>query len=153
MDLCLYKRCLLEDFWDLKPKSWVYVLIPKEHHITKDDGLDQCGFLQFNKKKIEVYTFLVHSNAKLKDFQSGITKMDIKHGMNEGNYGVTFLYTSTDGIRKFTQLITWSEVLDGGTDGLQVWDKRNKFRNLSEYFRNRNSSDANLQRFINIMYK
>ena len=50
---------------------------------------------------------------------------DFSHGFGVGNYGITMLYQSSDPNIWYTQLITWCEVLDGGSNGIQVWDKLN----------------------------
>ena len=43
-------------------------------------------------------------------------------------------------------------MLDGGSDRIQVWDRRNSFRNLSESFRNSKTLKEVLMRFMKIFY-
>ena len=102
-----YSRCLLEDFMLLNPKSKICILCPQSHKIRKDDSLKPVKNVAFNKDNFKVYYFVLHSNIKLDDVQTGIDTSELTHGSGKGNYDVTFLYQSDDGRECYTQLVTW----------------------------------------------
>ena len=85
-----YRRCLLEDFIELKQKTPVYVVVSSDHPILLDDSLGPVGNISFNKNLFEVYSFQVHSNIKLCNVTVGILPQDLRHGLGADNYSVTF---------------------------------------------------------------
>ena len=69
----------------------------------------------------------------------------MKHGFSVGNFGLTAASTignSTTPIihLHFERLITWKEVLDGKSNGIQIWRKSSTLRNLYNIFYNRRKS-------------
>ena len=75
------------------------------------------------------------------------------HGFGVGNYSITMMYESEYRSSRYTQLVTWEEVLNAGVDGIQIWEYYNSFCNLSESFQNRKSSNESLLQFLQTCYE
>ena len=136
----------------LKVDTPVIVLVRDSHSFSKDETLLPSGSVIFNKHKYKIYYFRVHSNIKLNDVCDGMEQNEFFHGFGVGNYGITMLYESPDSRKQYTQLITWRDVLQGGANGLQVWEKQNYFRNLAKLFHNRKSTDDGIMRLMTLCY-
>ena len=49
-------------------------------------------------------------------------------------------------------LVTWADVFHGGRAGIQVWTKRNSYRNLFSEFKNRKKIESGLLQLMNVFF-
>ena len=80
--------------------------------------------------KFHVFYGRILTNPKREAVQDGLSCIDMKHGFGVGNFGCVIRF-SIDDNQDDTVLITWTDVLCGGKNGMQVWSKRQSFVNLS----------------------
>ena len=78
----------------LKPKTNVYIIVPPKKIISKDRYLTADVTFNVKKQIFTVYSFDVHSNAKLYQITSVLSKCDLQHGLRVGNYGIIFFSTN-----------------------------------------------------------
>lgn len=155
-------RCFVEDFMVLQPHTDVVVLFPttfdKVDNIMKafDDIVDTRpsvfnfgqGTSNVGKTKNSNYYCIngsILTNPKCEEIQSGGIG-DMKYGFSVGNYGANVVLQDEEGTECYQLLITWRNVLDGGTDGIQVWTKMDKWRDCRTNFANiHKNEDKQLQ--------
>ena len=138
----------------LHPGDEIKVLMPTDNtsvnSTNKRDNGD-VNFVQFASNTYIVHNCkVVNSPYAKKLLHGGITLADVKHGFSVGNFGLTAASTignSTTPIihSHFERLITWREVLDGKSSGIQIWRKSSTLRNLYNIFYNRRKSLESLQ--------
>jgi hypothetical protein len=148
----------------LEKQSKVLVLVPFQpkcaflvqdlfwYSIRPDEYMNYFCVIQFKKIKYHCISGTVETNQKLNDVKSGISQLDLKDGFENKNSGCLINFGLDDEQDNIYKLITWSMVLHGKTDGIQVWTKRKDFRNLSTAFNNRKKTNDGLISFLNTMY-
>ena len=101
--------------------------------------------------KYYVFKGKVNTNPKLSDMSNGMTPTDLRHGFEKGNFGCDILFDPGNDDPSIVLLVTWAEVLLGGRSGIQVWTKRNLYRNLFSEFKNRQKTETGLFQLLNVL--
>ena len=148
-----YRRCIVEDFMTLPKGTEIIVLLPssymslspwKEH---ESDDLKTPN-ISFGSKKYIMTTATMSFSPYSSRVCDGMIRDDLEFGFANGNFGsyVNFNDFNVD------RLITWSEVLHGRSDFLQVWARDTDMRDLLPLFEKKRRSLENLNRLVHNFY-
>lgn len=148
--LQLKNRCYLEDFMLLKKKDIVTLLIPKEKSFKQPfvhliETINPVIITLAKRRSYYCIEFTVENAPNNEQALQGIHETDLVHGLGRGNFGCNLLYKYNVNDEKSdsnlicknkTYLITWKQILDGKTEGYQIWTEIQILRDVSKLFHN-----------------
>lgn len=154
--------CLLEDYMLLQKNEKVIVLVPTENkcidlcnwnYLINEGANSFVGELQIQAKIYYVFEGTIEMSPSLHIIQAGgVSDCDLKHIFGHANSGCNIFF-ELDNIRSsISILVTFTHVLNGRSDGYQVWSKRSTFRNLSKNFTDHQKTEEGLLSFLNNVY-
>ena len=125
--------------------NWTYLI---DHDAQSYDGK-----IKFQKNQYYVFEGTVETAPEsILASDGSISADDLKWMFGVGNSGCTIVFEVKDEHDLKSILVTWTHVLLGRMDGLQVWTKRNSIRNLSKNFCNNIHSKDKLLSLVNNIY-
>ena len=164
-NLSEYRRCLLEDFMALSIGSDLMIFIPYD---VRSDNLrrqlfwitsppdrfatNYYGTITIKNSKYYIVEGTVITNPKLNEIKSGMQMVDVRDSLNEKNAGCVIDCGKDPNDNQLSSLLTWRLILDGKTDGIQVWSKRYNFRSLYSSFMNRRKTVDGLNSILNLTF-
>ena len=164
-----YRCCLLEDYMLITKNELVKVLVPTDNaeidisnwlFLIDHNATAYLGTIQFQKNLYYVFEGIILTSSESSMVKAGfIPDTNLKWMFGVGNSGSLISFEVNNKISDKSILVTWTHVLTGRKDGIQVWSQRDNIRNLSENFRNLRRKDNNASKseeymlsFLNNVY-
>ena len=144
-------RCYVENFMLLEESKEIIIIWPQQNTTFQDYAHKPIiiGNSTFNK----YYARIIASPYSDK-IQDWMCIHDINIGFGNGKY---VCYISLTGKNQnsisIRHLLTWTEVLNGGILGIQVWKKGDVYRDISIAFHNATHNPDNIKIFLGKLYK
>lgn len=160
-----YRRCLLEDFMLIEKNVHVKVLVPSDNkymnmsnweYLIRSKASSYVGNIYFQKNEYYVFNGIIETSPQSSHAKDGtISGTDLTWAFGIGNSGSNIAFEVNSETDPKAILVTWTHVLTGKMDGIQVWSKRNSIRNLSQNFNNlvnAKNAEASLLSLLNNIY-
>ena len=154
-----YVRCYVEDYMTSAIGDRLLVLLPERY---QSDSFSQWNAMMtsnlksielvFSKRKYLGYVAVVTTNPILAQVQNGMHHSDYSAGFGNHNYGCNLKF-GNESNEIYNSLITWTEVLNGKMDGLQIWRIGGTFRNVYQNFCDRRKTNEGIIAVLNTLFQ
>ena len=149
--LAEYHRLLVEDFMLLEGGESIFLLLPLSdcklfRSYTPDD------IVTFGSNKWRLYSCVVQSSPHVQRATGGMDRQDLMNAFGKDNYGSVISIKSIPNDTSASKLITWKDVLNGGSTGIQLWSRGDRFRNLYSVFEKKRRSEDTIFALLNALY-
>ena len=84
---------------------------------------------------------------------NGMSVIDLVNGLGSHKCGCTVAIVNEIDDTQFSYLVTWDDVLNGKTDGLQVWSRIHQLREPLKKFTNARKNEKNLLQLLHYLYE
>ena len=126
----------------LEENQDIIVLRPQKADLYQEYSHEAIiiGNVLFNKYNAKIVSF-----PYVDKMQEDMCIADVKFGFRNGNYGSYIQIVDTEHIPiSFRLLLTWNDVLNGCSIGIQVWRKGTTYRDVYSNFHNARRNPDNI---------
>ena len=106
--------------------------------------------LEFTKAKYIGLIGTVVTNPMRDQVINGMHAKDYESGFGHHNYGCTIDFVSEK--ETYSLLLTWSEILEGRRQGIQVWYVSDSYKEVSSNFHDRRKTSQGVTALFNLLY-
>ena len=152
-----YRRCYVEDYTTCAVLEEVLVMVPIRHRLDESsewyellNSDVQSTEFEFTNDKFIGFKGIVVTNPMCDKFVNGMHPRDYELDFRSHNYGCTVDFVSEQ--QTYSLLLTWSEIVSGRRNGIQVWHFGDTYRDVYQNFADRSKTSQGLNALFNTLY-